>query len=216
MRIKLAIVSSNRLFCEGVRKLVEGDSEIMIVGQPDSVVRFQDLTDLQSDVVLIDQPALFAVPRHVLKESGLGAKFIMVENRTETSSIDSELIELISKGVMAGILSADASGELMKKAVKVVASGELWLDHQTIKSILVQATSVKTNVTRQESEIAELIMKGYCNKEIAKELKIAEATVKSHCNRLFRKYNVSGRLQLGLKLKTLQTGHYPYPPHGAN
>ena len=216
MTIKLAIVSSNRLFCEGVRKLVEGDPEIVIVGEPEPVADFQDLVDLQSDVVLIDQPALFAIPRHVLTEGGLRAKFIMVESRTEPSLIDGELIELISKGVMAGILSAEANGELLKKAVKVVASGDLWLDHLTIKNILTQAMSVKKSVTRQESEIAELITRGYCNKEIARELKIAEATVKSHCNRLFRKYNVSGRLQLGLKLKGLHPGNLPRMSNGTN
>ena len=41
MTIKLAIVSSNRLFCEGVRKLVEGDPEIVIVGEPDPVADFR-------------------------------------------------------------------------------------------------------------------------------------------------------------------------------
>ena len=216
MTINLAIVSSNRLFCEGVRKLVEGDPEIVIVGEPEPVVDFQDLADLQSDVVLIDRPALFAIPRYVLTDGGFRAKFIMVESRTEPSSIDAELLELISKGVMAGILSAEANGELLKKAVRVVASGELWLDHLTIKNILTQAVFVKRSVTRQESEIAELIMRGYCNKEIARELKIAEATVKSHCNRLFRKYNVSGRLQLGLKLKGLHPGNLPRISNGAN
>ncbi len=209
MTIKLAIVSSNRLFCEGVRKLVEGDPEIVIVGEPDPVADFRDLVDLQSDVMLIDQPALFAIPRHALTEGGLSAKLIMAESRTEPSSIDADLIELISKGIMTGILSAEADGELLKKAVRVVASGELWLDHLTVKNILAHAMSVKKNVTRQESEIAELIVRGYCNKEIARELKIAEATVKSHCNRLFRKYNVSGRLQLGLKLKGLHPWNLP-------
>src|SRR5208337_4761199 len=97
MTIKLAIVSSNRLFCEGVRKLVEGDPEIVIVGEPDPVADFQDLVDLQGDVVLIDQPALFAIPRQALTESGLSAKFIMVESRTEPSLIDAEFIGLISK-----------------------------------------------------------------------------------------------------------------------
>jgi DNA-binding NarL/FixJ family response regulator len=76
--------------------------------------------------------------------------------------------------------------------------------------------SVKKGVTRQESEIAELITRGYCNKEIARELKIAEATVKSHCNRLFRKYNVSGRLQLGLKLKGFHPGNLPRMPNDTN
>ncbi len=216
MTIKLAIVSSNRLFCEGVRKLVEGDSEIVITGEPEPVAGFQGLVELQSDVVLIDQPALFAIPRHILIEDGFSAKFIMVESRGEPFLIDAELIGLISKGVIAGILCAEADGELLKKAVKVVASGDLWLDHLTIKNILTQAMSVKKNVTRQESEIAELITRGYCNKEIARELKIAEATVKSHCNRLFRKYNVSGRLQLGLKLKGLRPGNLPRAPNETN
>ncbi len=130
--------------------------------------------------------------------------------------IDSEVIELISIGVMAGIFSAGANGELLKKAVRVVASGDLWLDHLTIKHILTQAVQVRTSVTRQESEIAELITRGYCNKEIARELKIAEATVKSHCNRLFRKYNVSGRLQLGLKLKGNYPGNMPRMSNGTN
>jgi len=208
MTTRLAIVSSNRLFCEGVRKLVEGDPEIVIVGGPAPVADFRALVN-GSDVVLIDQPALFAIPRHVLAGDGLRAKFIMVESGNEPSSIDGELIDLISKGVMAGILSAEANGELLKKAVKVVASGDLWLDHLTIKTILTQATAAKRGVTRQESEIAELITRGYCNKEIARELKIAEATVKSHCNRLFKKYNVSGRLQLGLKLKGFHPGNPP-------
>ena len=53
------------------------------------------------------------------------------------------------------MLSAEAKGELLKKAVSMVASGDLWLDHLTIKNILAQAMSVKKSVTRQESEIAE-------------------------------------------------------------
>ena len=59
---------------------------------------------------------------------------------------------------------------------------------------------MKKSLTRQESDVAALILHGFCNKEIVRELKIAEATVKSHCNRLFKKFNVSGRLQLALKL----------------
>ena len=149
------------------------------------------------------------MPRQVLTENGFPAKLIMVESRTEPSLIDGEIIELISKGVLAGILSAEADGELLRKAVRVVASGELWLGHLTIKNILTQAMFVKKSITRQESEIAGLILRGFCNKEIARELKITEATVKSHCNRLFKKFNVSGRLQLGLKLKGLQHTSVP-------
>ena len=124
--------------------------------------------------------------------------------------IDGEIIELISKGVLAGILSAEANGELFRKGREGGCLRELWLGHLTIKNILTQAMFVKKSITGQESEIAGLILRGFCNKEIARELKITEATVKSHCNRLFKKFNVSGRLQLGLKLKGLQ--HTSSPP----
>ncbi len=90
MTIKLAVVSGNRLFCEGVRKLVEGDPDIAIVDEPDSDAGFQNLVH-RSDVVLIDQPALFATPRRALTEGGLRAKFIMVASRNEPASIDGEL-----------------------------------------------------------------------------------------------------------------------------
>lgn len=201
MAIKLAVLSRSRLFCEGVTRLVEDDPEIEIVGAPGRVATVEDLIVLGSQVVLIDHQALYDLPAQALTENGTGSKLILVESRTEPTVVDGAIVELISKGIVAGILSAEASGELLRKAVKVVASGELWLGHVTIKNILTHAAFTRKSITRQESEIAGLILRGYCNKEIARELRITEATVKSHCNRLFKKFNVSGRLQLGLKLK---------------
>jgi DNA-binding NarL/FixJ family response regulator len=200
MAIKLAIVSKIRLFSEAVAKLVEDDPDITIVCEPGRVTALEDLMALHSQVALIDHLAFYDMYTHILAQNGFDAKMILIESRTEPLLIDGTITELISKGVIAGILSADASGEHLKKAVKVVAAGQLWIDHLTIKNILNQAMFVKKSFTRQESEIAGLILHGFCNKEIARELKIAEATVKSHCNRLFKKFNVSGRLQLGLKL----------------
>jgi DNA-binding NarL/FixJ family response regulator len=203
MAIRVAVVSHSRLFSEGIKRLIEDDPEITIAAVIGQSFDADGVANLRADVVLIDHQALFSIPRHILSENGFDAKLVLVESRTEPSLIDREIIELISKGTMAGILSADANGELLKKAIKVVASGELWLGHITIKNILTQAMFIKKSITRQESEIAALILRGCCNKEIARELKITEATVKSHCNRLFKKFNVSGRLQLGLKLKGL-------------
>lgn len=203
MAIKLAVVSPSLLFCEGLKRLVDDDPEIEIVGSSASADEADEVRDLACDVILVDHQALFGAWNQYLAGEGARAKLILIQNRSEPSLVDGEIVDLICRGVMAGILSTDTNGDLLKKAIKVVASGELWLGHETIKRILSQASVFKQQVTRQESEIAGLILKGYCNKEIARELKITEATVKSHCNRLFKKFNVSGRLQLGLKLKGL-------------
>jgi DNA-binding NarL/FixJ family response regulator len=53
----------------------------------------------------------------------------------------------------------------------------------------------KEGLTPREQEVLCLLTKGNTNKELAKALFISEKTVKSHLNSIFRKLNVSRRLQ---------------------
>jgi DNA-binding NarL/FixJ family response regulator len=50
-------------------------------------------------------------------------------------------------------------------------------------------------LTPREKEILSILTTGCTNKEIAKALFISEKTVKSHLNSIFRKLNVTRRLQ---------------------
>jgi two-component system nitrate/nitrite response regulator NarL len=50
----------------------------------------------------------------------------------------------------------------------------------------------------REREIVQLIAKGYSNKLIARELNIAETTVKIHIQHIFKKLELSSRLQVAL------------------
>jgi DNA-binding NarL/FixJ family response regulator len=53
----------------------------------------------------------------------------------------------------------------------------------------------KEGLTSREQEVLHLLTKGCTNKEIAQSLFISEKTVKSHLNSIFRKLNVTRRLQ---------------------
>ncbi len=55
-----------------------------------------------------------------------------------------------------------------------------------------------THLTPREREIVRWIVNGDSNKEVGNRLNIAERTVKSHLTVIFRKFGVSGRLQLAL------------------
>jgi len=201
--IRVSIFSKSRLLKEGITRLLEDDPEIEVLGGELDGKSIEEVSWRGTDVILVDRQTLCAVPfratEHPAQEGG--PRVILLENGVGQPRIDEEVVDLISRGILGGIASAETGCELIRKAIRVVASGELWLGHLTIKSILGQAASARRSVTRQESEIATLILRGFCNKEIARELGITEATVKSHCNRLFKKFNVTGRLQLGLKLK---------------
>ncbi len=51
------------------------------------------------------------------------------------------------------------------------------------------------NLTERETEIVELLPKGYSNKEIANQLRISEHTVETHLDRIFRKLQVKSRTE---------------------
>jgi DNA-binding NarL/FixJ family response regulator len=63
-----------------------------------------------------------------------------------------------------------------------------------------EGRKASSKLSETEKEVAALICLGCRNKEIAQELDISEHTVKSHCNRIYKKLEVSDRLQLSLKL----------------
>src|ERR1700733_11903523 len=66
-------------------------------------------------------------------------------------------------------------------------------------------TSMKEKPVRlgpREQKIAELLLQGCDNKEIARQLKMAKRTVKAHFNRLFLRFGISGGIKR-VKLATL-------------
>jgi len=53
----------------------------------------------------------------------------------------------------------------------------------------------KEGLTEREQEVLGVLTKGLSNKEIADTLCISEQKVKTHLNNIFRKLNVTRRLQ---------------------
>ena len=53
-----------------------------------------------------------------------------------------------------------------------------------------------SNLTPREREIAEMILKGYSNEEIAEDLSITISTTKKHVYNIFNKYHVKSRMAL--------------------
>jgi two-component system nitrate/nitrite response regulator NarL len=118
------------------------------------------------------------------------------------SSLPDSFDNLISRGV-AGLLPSGVDVGILRKAVKAVSSGELWFERRVIGQMICHATLARKErekLTGLEKEVTSLICLGCKNKEIARKLDISEQTVKSHCNRIYKKMEVSDRLQLAVKL----------------
>ena len=104
-----------------------------------------------------------------------------------------------------GYLAPDTPLPLLRRAIEEVHRGELWAPPRVVSALLAEARQgtrraapLAAALTVQEQRVLELLGEGRRNKEIAAALGVAESTVKSHLNRVYRKLQLSDRLQAGL------------------
>jgi len=204
MTIRIAIGCHSYVLGEGLKKLFKDDEGTDIIGIFDEGVDLKEIIKLGPDIILADLKIFRTFPESVPTDN---VKILLISDDSWISEVEKQLPELLLRGV-CGILPPDADSDMLKKAVKIIYSGELWLDRKLLKNILYHVTSMekKIDLTKKEKEIVSLICHGCRNKEIAQRLDISEQTVKSHCNRIYKKVGVSDRLQLALYTHKLWPG----------
>jgi RNA polymerase sigma factor (sigma-70 family) len=122
------------------------------------------------------------------------------------SNKDEEKIFQSLKIGAKGYLSMDSSASDLTKAIKAVQRGELWMERKLMSKFFENEASHNSNeansqkktlegLTPREQEVLRHLAAGLSNKEIADDLFISEKTVKSHLNSIFKKLNVTRRLQ---------------------
>jgi DNA-binding NarL/FixJ family response regulator len=208
MGLKIAIGCCNRLFSEAIACLMEGEQDIEIInvfyGNSNLANNLQHVLKSDLDVIISDFSTfngnvniLNALYEDFDPDNKL--KILLIGDRALRLIADHHLTELIKRGVV-GILPTSADSTILKKAVRAVSSGELWVDKETLVKILSSIKNPEKHryLAKREREIVLHICQGYRNKEIAQKLKISEQTVKSYCHRIYKKVGVSDRLQLVL------------------
>jgi|SoiMethySBSTD1v2_1073268.scaffolds.fasta_scaffold6121432_2 two-component system, NarL family, nitrate/nitrite response regulator NarL len=60
-------------------------------------------------------------------------------------------------------------------------------------------TRADLRLTKREHEIIDLLLRGQSNKEIASQLGVSDQTIKNQLTTLYRKMDVSSRLELVVK-----------------
>lgn len=204
MPLRLAICVSNALFAEGLQSLLAKEPGIAISGvfAGDNLAGdLERARALQPDVILLDYTAdaedLLNVPDDYFSRTR--TKIVIMGDKDTKHVVTKRLHDLLLRGVV-GILPPSADSDILKKALRAILHGELWLDRETLIKLLtfMQRSSRTVRLARREKDIAAYICRGYRNREIAEKLHISEHTVKSHCHRIYKKLGVNDRLQLAL------------------
>jgi two-component system, NarL family, nitrate/nitrite response regulator NarL len=206
--ISIVISDDHALFREGLRKLLEAEPGMRVVGEAvDGEETLRIVGEVKPHVLLLD----LSLPRlnglEVLAELGkVGAqtRTIML-----TAAIEREqVIEALQLGVR-GIVLKHSALQLLLKCIRCVNEGQFWVGQESVSDLIHALRRMKpshsaSSATRtyglssREMEVIALIVAGYTNKDLARELGISENTAKHHLTNIFDKLGVSNRLELVL------------------
>ena len=197
MSIKIALAFSNTLFSEGISKLLEQERDFSVATTisdcSDCDIKKLEAQDIS--VVLTDYMTLYNGFAGA-EASGRKIHFLLLDTNCGMENI----VSAVLRKKISGVLLSNSSTSHLKKAIRAVAKGEVWMDKKTFKNILRGVNAIgkdkHTSLSGREREVVGLIGKGLRNKEFAHRLHISEPTVKSHLTRIFQKLNVSSRSEL--------------------
>ncbi|MPZ85536.1 MAG: response regulator [Actinophytocola sp.] len=190
-RIRVVIVDDHTIVREGLRSILELESNIAVVGhaaRPDEALDV--LAVARPDVVLLDLKLSEDGPATGLDLCGdIVDRFPKVGVVVLTTFHDQTLVlEALRRGAKGYVLK-DVDVVDLVKIIRAVRNG----------SLMVHAVSEQDGapqLTRRESEIIRLLAKGMTNREIGKVALISDSTVKFHVRGIMRKLSVHHRAEV--------------------
>lgn len=211
--IRLLLVDDQRLMRDGLRILLELESDFEVIGEAeDGAQALESYQQFSPDVVLMDirMPVMDGVEAtRRLRESDPNSKVIIL-----TTFDDNEYIfEGLRAGAL-GYLLKDVSGDELADAIRKVAAGGSMIEPSVARKVIAEfarlapATPEAVEdliepLSEREIEILKLVSQGLTNKEIAAKLYLAEGTVKNYVTSILQKIGARDRTQAAIRAREL-------------
>jgi len=213
----LLVVDDHPLFRRGLVSLLSQDSRFSVVGEAGDIGEaFRILSHQEPDLLLLDNhlPGVKGVEAIVsLKQGHENLRILMLT----VSEDEDDLANALQNGADGYLLKTLESDQLCEAIVKVaegqsVVSPEMMsklvsaLRQPTVPSAIESDNGhplkVLERLSPREMEIFLLIAKSLSNKHIARDLDIAETTVKIHIQHIFKKLEMTSRVQVAVLVAT--------------
>lgn len=204
MKIRLLLVDDHAVVRTGLRMLIDGESDIEIIGEAENASdALNQISQLQPDVVLMD----IGLP----DMSGIDATRSIKQLAPDTAVValtiheDEEYFFKMLDSGASGYVPKRAAPEELLTAIRVSAQGEVYLYPSLakllVKDYLTQSLHPKNRatldgLTPREHEVLILLADGASNAEIAERLSISPKTVARHRENIMGKLNLHSRAEL--------------------
>jgi DNA-binding NarL/FixJ family response regulator len=203
--VRVLIVDDHALFRRGLQMVLEGETDIDVVGEAgDGQEAIERAESTTPDVVLMDvrMPKRSGIEAtRTIKDTLPSTKILMLTISDE----EADLYEAIKAGA-SGYLLKEISIEEVADAVRAVHAGQSLISPSMASKLLnefaamVKRRDERTQVpgprlTTRELEVLKLVAKGLNNRDIGQELFISENTVKNHVRNILEKLHLHSRME---------------------
>lgn len=205
-RLKVFIVSENRLLRDMLARIFEQEQGLAVVG----VARLcreaiEEISSTRPDVLLLDPPALAMPDLNDLQRIRRRAPQLRVVAFGMAES-EEVFLAAVRAGVVGYVLKDAYSADVVA-AVRLAAQGEAVCPPRFCLCLFAHFAKQPTGapnlrlrtrlpLTRREQELVPMIAQGLTNKEIAAQLNLSAQTVKNHVHRILQK---AGSNRLGVQ-----------------
>jgi DNA-binding NarL/FixJ family response regulator len=200
--IRVLVVDDHAILRDGIRSLLERQSDIDVVGEAENgLVGLSLAGDLQPDIVLMDvaMPAMNGLEAtRKIKEQYPAIKVLIL-----TQHDNQEYIEPLLKAGASGFVLKRSGGREVVSAIRHVYEQGGFLEPSIVRQVLDhyhKDSELKNepapSLTEREREVLKLIIQGRSTKEIARTLNISPKTVSVHRSNLMTKLNVRNTVDL--------------------
>lgn len=210
--IEITVIDSYPLFREGLKRVLELDTDLRIVAEGETGEELLSLYEQhQPDVVLIEANLPHKNGIEALQK--LLHHFPFAKVLFFTVIDDFSYVSQALKGGASGYLLKEMDAEMIGGAIKTVVKGGYYLHPKIAKNFLMEFNKLAEKddhgmflqtviqrpdhlLTARECVVLQLLADGHSNKTLGERLGISDKTVKNHVSAILRKMNLQDRTQV--------------------
>ncbi|MFQ5578513.1 MAG: response regulator [Anaerolineae bacterium] len=208
-KINILLADDHALFREGLRSLLEDQTDIAVVGEAEDGLQAEKMAkSLRPDIILMDinMPVIDGVEatRSILSQNDTIGIIILTMHRQ-----DEYVFDALKAGAKAYLLKDTRSRRLLE-VVRAVSQGQAVIEHEMAARLLAEFRRIAAEkeehpapkyqkLTDQERRILTYVAGGSSNKEIADRMNLAERTIKNYLSVIFQKLQVNNRTEAAIR-----------------
>lgn len=200
--IRVLIVDDHAMVRHGIKSMLTIESDIEVLGDADNgMAAVEKARAMRPDLVLLDlkMPGMGgALTCRAIKEVSPKSRVLILTG----VDAEQEVMNALEHNA-DGYMLKDAPAEELLHAIRVIASGQAYLQPSITRRVLRRLSAsnapqqplLPPQLTPRELDVLRLMATSRSNKEMAESLTVTEETVRSHIKSILGKLRQPNRMQ---------------------